>query len=139
MEIIYLNIFIGIPDEILDAYPRDEILDALAPLVGLKSFHLGIELGLNVELLQAIQYKHRGDLTLQIREILYIWRSDDSVKPTIATLAQALTNIEKGTHCLENVIDNVGVKYGSRDQTDTVKEGEQNKIKRFFKRLQINL
>jgi hypothetical protein len=64
LEIIYFYIFIGIPDEILDAYPTDEILDALAPLVGLKSFHLGIELGLNVELLQTIQYNHNFFLNL---------------------------------------------------------------------------
>lgn len=122
-----------ISEEILNTYPTDEILDALAPVVGLKSFQLGIELGLNVDLLQTIQYNYKGDLTSQTREILYIWRKD-TLKPTIETLAQVLTNIEKGTLCLEQTIDSVRLKT-KQAEIDTVEVEKDSRIRKFFKAL----
>ncbi|CAG2210994.1 unnamed protein product [Mytilus edulis] len=97
----------GIPDDILDCIPSDEILDRLAPLIGKMFFQLGIELGLSVEDIESIKEKCDRDLTAQNKEVLFTWRKDRTVKPTIRVLEQAFVNIGKGARCLKEVVKDV--------------------------------
>ncbi|CAG2245944.1 unnamed protein product [Mytilus edulis] len=86
-----------IPSEYLDCIPTDEILDALAPKIGQVFFQLGTEMGLATATLESIQYKYPRQLIEQNREVLFTWREDRTVTPTIRILVQALANIGKGT------------------------------------------
>ncbi|XP_076083709.1 uncharacterized protein LOC143054574 [Mytilus galloprovincialis] len=95
-----------IPSEYLDCIPTDEILDALAPKIGQVFFQLGTEMGLATATLESIQYKYPRQLIEQNREVLFTWRDDRTVTPTIRILVQALANIGKGT-LLQNVFENV--------------------------------
>ncbi|XP_076116519.1 uncharacterized protein LOC143083993 [Mytilus galloprovincialis] len=97
----------SIPDDILDCIPSDEILDRLAPLVGKIVFQLGIELGLSVEEIESIKEKYDGDLTAQNKEVLFKWRRDRTVKPTIRVLEQVLVNSGRGPRCLKEVVKDV--------------------------------
>ncbi|XP_052063409.1 uncharacterized protein LOC127703064 isoform X4 [Mytilus californianus] len=99
----------GMSDDILDFIPTDEIVDSLASKIGQKFFQLGIELGLSIGNLETIQEDHRSDLAAQNKKVLYEWRKDRSVKPTIGVLAQALVNIGRGAKCLEDIIEGVDV------------------------------
>jgi hypothetical protein len=58
----------------LEYIPTDEILDALAPEIGIISFHLGIELGLRAVDLERIQYRYQHDLVKQAKQVLYDWK-----------------------------------------------------------------
>ncbi|XP_063438208.1 uncharacterized protein LOC134719161 [Mytilus trossulus] len=98
-----------IPDDILDCIPTDEILDKLAPQIGKMVFQLGTELGLSIADLENID-KCSPDLTAQNKEVLFTWRKDRSVKPTIRVIKQALVNIRKGVRCLEEVVKNIDAK-----------------------------
>ncbi|XP_052065512.1 uncharacterized protein LOC127705231 isoform X3 [Mytilus californianus] len=95
-----------IPDDILDCIPTDEILDKLAPQIGKMVFQLGTELGLSIADLENID-KCSPNLTAQNKEVLFTWRKDRSVKPTIRVIKQALVNIRKGVRCLEEVVKNI--------------------------------
>ncbi|CAG2196557.1 unnamed protein product [Mytilus edulis] len=96
-----------IPADYLDFIPTDEILDKLAPQIGQVFFQLGAEFGLSVSILENIKNKNPRDLAAQNREVLFAWREDRSVKPTIRVLIQALVNIGKGARCLKEVLENV--------------------------------
>ncbi|XP_063407784.1 uncharacterized protein LOC134691279 [Mytilus trossulus] len=96
-----------IPLEYLDCIPTDEILDALAPQIGQIFFQLGAEIGLSIPTLENIQSNHPHDLAAQNSEVLLTWREDRSVKPTIRVLVQALVNVGRGAHCLQEVLMNV--------------------------------
>ncbi|XP_076084407.1 uncharacterized protein LOC143055150 [Mytilus galloprovincialis] len=96
-----------IPADYLDFIPTDEILDKLAPQIGQVFFQLGVEFGLSVSILENIKNKNPRDLAAQNREVLFAWREDRSVKPTIRVLIQALVNIGKGARCLKEVLENV--------------------------------
>ncbi|XP_076080537.1 uncharacterized protein LOC143051531 [Mytilus galloprovincialis] len=97
----------SIPDDILDCIPSDEIVDRLAPLIGNIVFQLGIELGLSVEEIESIKEKRDRDLTAQNKEVLFAWRKDRTVKPTIRVLEQAFVDIGKGARCLKEVVKDV--------------------------------
>ncbi|CAG2197119.1 unnamed protein product [Mytilus edulis] len=109
MYYLNLNFLIGIPDDILDCIPTDEILDKLAPQIGKMVFQLGTELGLSIADLENID-KCSPNLTAQNKEVLFTWRKDRSVKPTIRVIKQALVNIRKGVRCLEEVVENIDAK-----------------------------
>ncbi|XP_076081055.1 uncharacterized protein LOC143051962 [Mytilus galloprovincialis] len=98
-----------IPDDILDCIPTDEVLDKLAPQIGKMVFQLGTELGLSIADLENID-KCSPNLTAQNKEVLFTWRKDRSVKPTIRVITQALVNIRKGVRCLEEVVKNIDAK-----------------------------
>ncbi|XP_063417191.1 uncharacterized protein LOC134699524 [Mytilus trossulus] len=117
--------------EYMDLIPTDEILDELAQVIGVVSFQLGIELGLSITSLDAIQYNNGRNLVAQCKDILFQWREDQRVKPTIGVLVQALVNIERGASCLGEIIKTVGVKKYIPHEEDE-KEG---KVKTLFKRL----
>ncbi|XP_076082499.1 uncharacterized protein LOC143053588 [Mytilus galloprovincialis] len=96
-----------IPLEYLDFIPTEEILDALAPQIGLVFFQLGAEVGLSIGTLENIKSNNPRDLAAQNREVLFAWREDRTVKPTIRVLVQALVNIGRGAYCLQEVLKNV--------------------------------
>ncbi|XP_076080539.1 uncharacterized protein LOC143051533 [Mytilus galloprovincialis] len=96
----------NIPDDILDSIPTDEILDNISPQIGKMVFQLGTELGLSIADLENID-KCNCDLTAQSKEVLFTWRRDKLVRPTIRVLEQALVNSRKGARCLEEVVKNV--------------------------------
>jgi len=93
----------------VDYVPTDEILDALAPEIGIKSFNLGIELGLRAVDLERIQYQYQHDLVKQTKQVLYDWRNDTTVKATLGVLEQALVNIGRGAMCLKTIVEHIGV------------------------------
>ncbi|CAC5377384.1 unnamed protein product [Mytilus coruscus] len=125
-------------DDILDCIPTDEIVDTLASKIGQKFFQLGIELGLSFEDLETIQENHRGDLAAQNKKVLYEWRKDRTVKPTIGVLAQALVNIGRGAKCLEDIIKDVDVNTltAMEDVSDRLRDNE-NRIIRDIQTSQI--
>ncbi|VDI77671.1 Hypothetical predicted protein [Mytilus galloprovincialis] len=125
--------FTDISEENLDLIPTDEILDELAQVLGVLSFQLGIELGLPITSLDAIQYNNGRNLVAQCKEILFQWRIDEKVRPTIRVLVQALVNVGRGTRCLEEIIKTVGVK--TYTQHEEVEEQKQGKVTTLFKKL----
>ncbi|CAG2228299.1 unnamed protein product [Mytilus edulis] len=70
-------------------------------------FQLGAEIGLSIPTLENIQSNHPHDLAAQNSEVLFTWRKDRSVKPTIRVLVQALVNVGRGSLCLQEVLTNV--------------------------------
>ncbi|XP_076080541.1 uncharacterized protein LOC143051534 [Mytilus galloprovincialis] len=120
----------GIPDDILDCIPSDEILDRLAPLIGNIVFQLGIELGLSVEEIESVKVKRDRDLLAQNKEVLFTWRKDRTVKPTIRVLEQAFVNIGKGSKGLKEVVKDVdpNTLKAVETATDRIRENE-NRIK----------
>lgn len=99
-----------IPLEYLDYIPTDEILDKLAPQIGHVYFQLGAVIGLSIGTLETIQSNNPRDLAAQNREVLFAWREDRTVTPTIGVLVQALVNIGRGARCLQEVLKNVALK-----------------------------
>ncbi|XP_063419360.1 uncharacterized protein LOC134702384 [Mytilus trossulus] len=96
-----------IPDDYLDFIPTDEILDTLAPQIGQVFLQLGTEFGLSIPDLENIQSNNPSDLAEQNKVVLFKWREDPIVKPTIRVLIQALSNIGRGARCLEEVLKNL--------------------------------
>ena len=103
----------------MDYIPTDEILDALAPEIGIISFHLGIELGLRAVDLEEIQYRYQHDLVKQTKQVLYDWRNNTTIKATLGVLEQALVNVGRGAMCLKTVVENIGVekRHNSRQES----------------------
>lgn len=93
--------------EYLDCIPTDEVLDALSSRIGQVYFQLGTEVGLSIANLENIQINIPRDLEAQNREVLFKWREDRTVKPTIRVLVQALVNIGRGAYCLQEILENV--------------------------------
>ncbi|CAG2242258.1 unnamed protein product [Mytilus edulis] len=106
-QIIYNTDISEIPLEYLDFIPTEEILDALAPQIGQVFFQLGAEVGLSIGTLENIKSNNPRDLAAQNREVLFAWREDRTVKPTIRVLVQALVNVGRGARCLQEVLKNV--------------------------------
>ena len=99
--------------------PTDEILDALAPQIGIRYlFHLGIELGRCAVDLENLQYQYKGDPVKPLIQVLYDWRNGTTVKATLGVLEQALVNAGRGGMCLETVVKEKSVEkcYISRKQ-----------------------
>ncbi|CAG2239290.1 unnamed protein product [Mytilus edulis] len=117
-----------IREEYMDFIPTDEILDELAQVIGVVSFQLGVELGLSITSLDIIQHDNGRDLVAQCKAILYKWRKDLTVKPTIEVLHNALVNVGKGSQCLEEIIKSKGVKkYIPEEEKDEVEKKEKKK------------
>ncbi|XP_071121341.1 uncharacterized protein [Mytilus edulis] len=93
----------------MELIPTDEILDALAQVIGVVSFQLGIELELPITSIDIIQHDNGRNLVAQCKDILFQWRMK-GVRPTIRVLVEALLNVGRGTKCLEEIIKTVGVK-----------------------------
>jgi hypothetical protein len=85
--------------------PTDEILDALAPQIGIRYlFHLGIELGRCAVELENLHYQFKGDPLKLLIQVLYHWRNDTTGKATLGVLVHALVNAGRGVGCLETVV-----------------------------------
>ncbi|XP_052065519.1 uncharacterized protein LOC127705234 [Mytilus californianus] len=122
-----------INEEYMDLIPTDEILDKLAQVIGVVSFQLGIELGLPITSIDIIQHNNGRDLVAQCKDILFQWREDQGVRPTIRVLVQALINVDRGAKCLEEIIKTVGVKkYTPHEE---VKEEKEGKVQTLMKKL----
>ncbi|CAG2207287.1 unnamed protein product [Mytilus edulis] len=120
-----------ISEEYMDLIPTDEILDELAAqVIGVVYFQLGIELGLPITSIDIIHYNNGRDLVAQCKDILFQWREDQRVKPTIGVLVQALENVGRGSECLERIIRNVGTE--SELLLLTLKKMEPNYFKTFI-------
>ncbi|VDI01240.1 Hypothetical predicted protein [Mytilus galloprovincialis] len=124
------KVLCGISEEYMDLIPTDEILDKLAQVVGVVYFQLGIELGLPITSIDIIRYNNGRDLVGQCKDILFQWREDQRVRPTIRVLVQALVNVDRGAKCLEEIIKTVGVKI-----VEHVEENKDGKIQTFLKKL----
>ncbi|XP_076116850.1 uncharacterized protein LOC143084323 [Mytilus galloprovincialis] len=120
----------SIPGDILDCIPTDEILDKVAPLIGNMVFQLGTELGLLVTDIENIKVKYNRDSPAQNKEVLFTWRKDRRVKPTLRVLEEALVNIGRGANCLENVVKDVDPKTLKVVEivTDRIRENENRII-----------
>ena len=112
---IYGNvIFVSLPEsepEKWDLVPTDEDIDKLAPLVGNKSLHILVELGLPFQEWEQIEYRHgvERDLVKLNRGILEAWMESckkHHMKPSLRTIAQAFENIGKHTKNIENMLFN---------------------------------
>jgi hypothetical protein len=124
MELTLSNIssllyLIGLLVKHMDYIPTDEILDALASEIGIKSFHLGIELGLCAVDLEIIQFRYQKDLVKQTKQVLYDWRNNTTVNATLGVLEQALVNVGRGALCLKTVVEKIGVEkcHNSRQES----------------------
>ncbi|CAC5410008.1 unnamed protein product [Mytilus coruscus] len=125
----------SIPDDILDSVPTDEILDNISTQIGKMVFQLGIELGLSIADLENID-KCNCDLTAQSKEVLFTWRRDRLVRPTIRVLEQALVNSRKGARCLEEVVNNVDPK--TLRAVETVTDRIRDNADRMIQNIQIS-
>ncbi|XP_071123586.1 uncharacterized protein [Mytilus edulis] len=124
-----------INEEYMDLIPTDEILDRLAHVIGVVSFQLGIELGLPITSIDIIQYNNGRDLVAQCKDILFQWREDQRVRPTIRVLVQALVNVDKGAKCLEEIIKTVGVKKHTQPEEVEEEKEKEGKVKTLMKKL----
>ncbi|CAG2255592.1 unnamed protein product [Mytilus edulis] len=104
------NELLHIPVDYLDFIPTDEILDKLAPQIGQVFFQLGTVIGLSIANLENIQSNNPRDLAAQNREVLFKWKKERAIKPTLQVLVQALFNIGRGTACLEEIMRNIDLK-----------------------------
>ncbi|XP_076082645.1 uncharacterized protein LOC143053752 [Mytilus galloprovincialis] len=118
-----------IPADYLDFIPTDEILDTLAPQIGQVFFQLGTEFGLSIPDLENIQSNNPSDLAEQNKVVLFKWREDKQVKPTIRVLMQALFNIGRGARCLEEVLKNVDLQTLIVSKQSRGKGAKKPKIK----------
>lgn len=116
----------------MDFIPTGEILDKLAQQIGQVFFQLGAALGLSIATLKNIQSYNTRDLVAQNREVLFTWRNDETVKPSLMVLMQALSDIGRGVPCLEEILKNVHINtlvaaQAVRDEPD---KGSQKKTER---------
>ncbi|XP_063397032.1 uncharacterized protein LOC134681339 [Mytilus trossulus] len=121
-------------EEYMDFIPTDEILDELAQVIGVVSFQLGVELGLSITSLDIIQHNNGRDLVAQCKAILFEWRKDLRVRPTIEVLHNALVNVGKGSQCLEEIIKSKGVKKYTLEEEEVEVE-KKGKEKTFLKKM----
>jgi hypothetical protein len=135
VELILSNIFsllylIGLLAEHMEYIPTDEMLDALAPEIGIISFHLGIELGLCAVDLERIQYRYKHDLVKQTKQVLYDWRNDTTVNATLGVLEQALVNVGRGAMCLKTVVENIGVEKCRKSRQQSIQPPSERRERR---------
>ena len=114
----------------MEYIPKDEMLDALAPEIGIISFHLGIELGLCAVDLERIQYRYKHDLVKQTKQVLYDWRNDTTVNDTLGVLEQALVNVGRGAMCLKTVVENIGVEKCRKSRQQSIQPPSERRERR---------
>ncbi|CAG2215800.1 unnamed protein product [Mytilus edulis] len=98
--------------EMWDLVPTDEHIDRLAPLVGNNSLPFLIELGMEFQTWEQISYRqNERDLVRLNKDILEEWRNKfctkHSLKPTLRTIAQALSYIGKSVKIVENTLSDL--------------------------------
>ncbi|CAG2256576.1 unnamed protein product [Mytilus edulis] len=73
----------------------DDVLTELPKHIGNCVIHLGIELGLTVEDIEATMYNYPKDMYSQIASVLRIWKTS-SQTPTVFALMKALQHVKSG-------------------------------------------
>ncbi|XP_076082168.1 uncharacterized protein LOC143052895 [Mytilus galloprovincialis] len=73
----------------------DDVLTELQKHIGNCVIHLGIELGLTVEDIEATMYNYPKDMYSQIASVLRIWKTS-SKTPTVFALMKALQHVKSG-------------------------------------------
>ena len=90
---------------VLDRIPTDEDIDRLAPVVGADSLHFLVELGLEFQDWDQIEYRCGRDLVHTNRTILNVWKekceNGPGVRPTMRTIYKAFANIGKSQRVVE--------------------------------------
>ncbi|VDI51005.1 Hypothetical predicted protein [Mytilus galloprovincialis] len=95
----------GLPDKILNLPPSDEMLDKLCLRIGKEWMVLGLELGLEIERVEQIEYDNPKVLREVSRQMLYCWknRDDDS---TIRELLHALERSGRNPRLITEILEN---------------------------------
>lgn len=76
----------------METIPSDIVLDRLCDRFCKEAFQLGIELGLDHVILEALKEKHPDPLKRN-REMLRLWKREGKYRPTIGKLMTALDNV----------------------------------------------
>ncbi|XP_063436433.1 uncharacterized protein LOC134717866 [Mytilus trossulus] len=94
-----------LPDKILNIPPSDEMLDKLCLRIGKEWMVLGLELGLEIERLEQIEYDNPKVLREVSRQMLYCWRNrgDNS---TIKELLHAFERSDRNPRLITEILEN---------------------------------
>ncbi|XP_071140870.1 uncharacterized protein [Mytilus edulis] len=90
-------------DKILNLWPSDEMLDKLC--LRIKWMVLGLELGLEIERLEQIEYDKSKVLREISRQMLYCWRNRDD-ESTMRELLEALERSGRNPHLVTEILEN---------------------------------
>ncbi|XP_071140503.1 uncharacterized protein [Mytilus edulis] len=94
-----------LPDKILNMPPSDEMLDKLCLRIGKEWMVLGLELDLEIERLEQIEYETVKVLREVSRQMLYCWRNRDD-NATIRELLHALARSGRNPHLITEILEN---------------------------------
>lgn len=94
-----------LPDKILNLPPSDEMLDKLCLRIGKEWMVLGLELGLEIERLEQIEYDNPKVLREVSRQMLYCWRNRED-NSTIRELLHALERSGRNPHLITDILEN---------------------------------
>lgn len=99
-------------EEKWDLIPTEEHIDRLAPLVGNNSLPFLLELGMELQTWEQINYRqNERDLVRLNKDILEEWRNKyctiKILKPTLRTIALAFSNIGKSIKIVENTLSDL--------------------------------
>ncbi|XP_076081691.1 uncharacterized protein LOC143052528 [Mytilus galloprovincialis] len=94
-----------LPDKILNLPPSDEMLDKLCLRIGKEWMVLGLELGLEIERLEQIEYESPKVLREVSRHMLYCWRNRDD-NATIRELLYALARSGRNPNLIREILEN---------------------------------
>ncbi|VDI07038.1 Hypothetical predicted protein [Mytilus galloprovincialis] len=94
-----------LPDKIRNLPPSDEMLDKLCLRIGKEWMVLGLELGIEIERLEQIEYDKPKVIREISRQMLYCWRNRDD-ESTIRELLQALERSGRNPHLVTEILEN---------------------------------
>ncbi|VDI07032.1 Hypothetical predicted protein [Mytilus galloprovincialis] len=94
-----------LPDKILNLSPSDEMLDKLCLRIGKEWMVLGLELGIEIERLEQIEYDNPKVLREVSRQMLYCWRNRED-NSTIRELLHALERSGRNPHLITEILEN---------------------------------
>lgn len=95
MFFLFLFFLVDVSESRLQSPVDDEILTELPKHMGNCVIHLGIELGLTVEAIEAIMYNCPKEMYIQIESVLHKWKTT-SQTPTVFALMKALKDVKAG-------------------------------------------
>ncbi|VDI48466.1 Hypothetical predicted protein [Mytilus galloprovincialis] len=94
-----------LPDTILNLPPSDEMLDKLALRIGKKWMELGLELGLDIDQLEYIEYDSPNVLRDISKNMLYQWKETENGN-SIRDLHNAFARIGKRGNLIRETLEN---------------------------------
>ncbi|VDI22383.1 Hypothetical predicted protein, partial [Mytilus galloprovincialis] len=94
-----------LPDKILNLPPSDEMFDKLCLRIGKEWMVLGLELGIEIERLEQIEYDNPKVLREVSRQMLYCWRNRED-NSTIRELLHALERSGRNPHLITETLEN---------------------------------